>query len=99
MAFPLIPSRIVQKNKLKTQKIFGDNVCIIRNQHDKINIFRDQCPHRGVTLSCGKLKNNSIYIQKKSANTCTNYLQNICTSQYTDNSYQLKLLVDGSLLI
>lgn len=64
----MIPNQwygILESNEIKRDKIvgvtrMGEKMVAWRNARGEVTVMRDQCPHRGVALSIGKLKSDCI---------------------------------------
>lgn len=50
----------VRKNKIIGLTRFGEKLIAWRDGNGKLGVFRDKCPHRGIQLSLGKVKDNCL---------------------------------------
>lgn len=58
--YVILESREIQKNRVKGFTRFGEKLAAWRDPEGHIAIFKDRCPHRGIQLSLGKIKENHL---------------------------------------
>lgn len=58
--YVILDSREIKKNRIIGFRRFGENLVAWRDCNGQIAVFRDRCPHRGIKLSLGKVKEGHI---------------------------------------
>ncbi len=58
--YVILWSKEVKKNQVIGIKRFGENLVIWRDSQGNPGAARDQCPHRGIKLSLGKIKDDHL---------------------------------------
>ncbi|MEI7492759.1 MAG: aromatic ring-hydroxylating dioxygenase subunit alpha [Bacteroidota bacterium] len=58
--YVILESREIKKNQLKGFTRFGEKIIAWRDNNGTLGVFRDRCPHRGIQLSKGKIKDNRL---------------------------------------
>lgn len=58
--YVILESRDVKKNQLIGVKRLGENIVIWRDSQGKLGLALDKCPHRGIALSKGKVKDDHL---------------------------------------
>lgn len=58
--YVILESREIKKNQVKGFTRFGEKLVVWRDNTCKPGVFRDKCPHRGVQLSLGKIRDNRL---------------------------------------
>lgn len=56
----ILESREVSKNQVIGVRRLGENLVVWRNSQGKLGAAIDKCPHRGIALSKGKVKNDNL---------------------------------------
>jgi phenylpropionate dioxygenase-like ring-hydroxylating dioxygenase large terminal subunit len=56
----ILNSREVRNNQVVGIKRLGENLVIWRDSHGKLGAAKDKCPHRGIALSKGKVKDDHL---------------------------------------
>ena len=56
----ILESREIRKNQVRGFTRFGEKLVAWRDNNGKLGVFRDRCPHRGIQLSLGKVKDNNL---------------------------------------
>jgi phenylpropionate dioxygenase-like ring-hydroxylating dioxygenase large terminal subunit len=58
--YVILASNEVKKNQILGVKRLGENIVVWRDSEGKPGAARDKCPHRGIKLSLGKIKDNHL---------------------------------------
>jgi phenylpropionate dioxygenase-like ring-hydroxylating dioxygenase large terminal subunit len=56
----ILESREIRNNQIKRFTRFGEKLVVWRDNTGKLGVFLDRCPHRGIQLSLGKIKDNHL---------------------------------------
>jgi phenylpropionate dioxygenase-like ring-hydroxylating dioxygenase large terminal subunit len=56
----ILESREIRKNQVKGLIRFGEKLVAWRDGMGKLSVFADKCPHRGIQLSLGKIKDQHL---------------------------------------
>jgi len=58
--YVILESREIKKNQVKGFTRFGRKLVAWRDEAGRLSVFLDKCPHRGIRLSKGKVKDNHL---------------------------------------
>ena len=58
--YVILESKEIKKNQVKGFTRFGEKIVAWRDSRGDLGVFRDKCPHRGIQLSCGKVKEDHL---------------------------------------
>lgn len=58
--YAVLESREVKRNQVKSFTRFGEKLAAWRDASGKLAVFTDRCPHRGVSLALGKIKDSHL---------------------------------------
>jgi phenylpropionate dioxygenase-like ring-hydroxylating dioxygenase large terminal subunit len=58
--YVILNSHEVRNNQVVGVKRLGENLVIWRDSHGKLGAAKDKCPHRGIALSKGKVKDDHL---------------------------------------
>jgi phenylpropionate dioxygenase-like ring-hydroxylating dioxygenase large terminal subunit len=58
--YVILASKEVKKNQVLGVKRLGENIVVWRDSQGRIGAARDKCPHRGIALSKGRVKNEHL---------------------------------------
>ena len=58
--YAILDSKELKSGKLLSIKRFNENMAIWRDEENVVCCISDKCCHRGVSLSCGKIKNGKL---------------------------------------
>jgi len=58
--YVILDSREVKKNQVISVKRMGENLVVWRDRQGRLGIAKDKCPHRGIALSKGKVKDDHL---------------------------------------
>jgi len=56
----ILESREIRKNQVRGFIRFGEKLVAWRDGNGKLSVFADKCPHRGIQLSLGKIKDQHL---------------------------------------
>src|ERR1043166_2700207 len=57
---PLLPSSSVRKNGVASARLAGHDLVVFRNSLGEVAALTDQCPHRRMKLSLGKVHRDKL---------------------------------------
>jgi phenylpropionate dioxygenase-like ring-hydroxylating dioxygenase large terminal subunit len=59
--FPVgVASELTEQNPTQLVRILGETLVLFRDKSGRIGLLHDKCPHRGASLSYGRVENRGL---------------------------------------